>query len=462
MVKFREWLEQNWMLSVIIAAFILGQLVLIAAIWQKPLLWDSSIYIATGKYIYSMGEYGFWSALRGPGVPMIIGLFWKLGMPMLGYPRLVGLGVSAIGIGIFYTLTDRLFGRTEAIATAGIVAASHVYYFFTPEILTGIPSSILIFASLYMVTREKYFPAGVLAASAFLFRYPAALVGVAAVVFILARGIKRGDLRSSINSISRFATAVALIVVPYMLFLQFFEGSMLKPFLVSAGNTAAAGADYTAFAYYLVGAVRSNPLQIFLPVGLYAVFSDRDWNYGAFFSGLVVFYVFFGVFPLKLERYILPFLPVMAVFSARGLLELKERIDLEKIRIEWLLLAAIIAVMSYSFMTTFNAVTWENPDRRKFLGEVSTLEGRIATNDPATNLYADFSYQELPPPELSEIFEEERGEIDHWAINQCYWDCRGNRECLSSIEEFENRLNQRYGKSFEIRGDTCNYVIYSR
>lgn len=466
-----DWLKNNREFAVIIAAFVSTQLFLIASIWNKPMFWDSSIYIATGKYIYSLGEYGFWSSYRGPGVPLLIGLFWKLGMPTIGFPRLVWMMVSATGITVFYSLSDRLFGRNEAILTAGILAASHAYYFFTPEILTGIPSSILIFACLYMVTREKYIPAGMLAAAAFIFRYPAALVGPAAVLFIIARGLKqRQGFRQLFIDLSKFSGVVIVVISPYMAFLQLKHGWMFKPFLESASFTASAGTTYNAGLYYLVQGVKTNPLNIFLPVGIYAVVRERNWKYGAFFSGLVLFYGFFSTFPLKIERYILPFLPLMAVLSARGIREAIEfsenKIDhrmFSKSRAVWLTVAAILVVLGASFYTTYNSSNYARPvEQKKYFSAVSGLEGTVATNDPRTNLYADFRYHPLPPGAVLDILDSREDEVDHWVINGCYWDCRGVGECEQRLATFEERLDKKYGKSFEAQRDTCNYAIYSR
>lgn len=457
-----KWVKQNWVFSLVIMAFVSTQLLLIAAIWQKPLFWDSSVYIATGKYIYTLGEYGFWSSLRGPGVPLLIGLFWKLGLPTIGFPRLVWMGVSAAGIAVFYVLTYRMYGKTQAIATASIVAASHAYYFFTPEVLTGIPSSIMIFTSLYMAIRERYVPGGILAAAAFLFRYPAALVGLAAVVYIAARGLSERELRQPIIDAFKFSAAFGVVIAPYMVFLHFNHGSMLEPFLRSASSTASVGSQFAALGYYLVEAVKVNPLNLFLPVGLYAVFRERDWKYGGFLSGLAVFYLFFGLFPLKIERYILPFLPLIALFSARGIAEAGERFNITRFRMEQLLAGAFVVIFSFSFMSTYEAYTWENPERDKFFSNVSTLEGDVATNDPRANLYADFRYHPIPPRQGLNILESKGDRIDHWAINGCYWDCRGDQSCVQEVENFEGQLEQKYRKSFELEGGSCNYTIYGR
>lgn len=454
-----------------IAAFISTQLFLIAAIWDKPMFWDSSIYIATGKYIYSLGEYGFWSSFRGPGVPLLIGLFWKLGMPIIGFPRLLWMVVSAAGITVFYVLGKSLFGRMEAVAAAGIVAASHAYYFFTPEVLTGIPSSILIFSCLYMVARERYIPAGALAAAAFIFRYPAALVGPAAVLFIIARGLsERQGFRDLFLDLLKFSGAVIAVISPYMAFLQLKHGWMFKPFLESASFTASAGTTYNAGLYYLLEAVKTNPLNFFLPLGVYAVIHQRNWRYGAFLSGLAVFYVFFSSFPLKIERYILPFLPLMAVFSARGISEAAEFADrkldrsfFSTERTLWMTVAAVLLVMGASFYTTYNSFNYARPaEQKEYFNAVSGLEGEVATNDPRTNLYADFRYHPLPPGVVLDILESRGDEVDHWVINGCYWDCRGVEECEQRLSTFEQRLESRYGKSFEASRDTCTYAIYSR
>ncbi|MFB6144470.1 MAG: ArnT family glycosyltransferase [Candidatus Nanohaloarchaea archaeon] len=460
MVELPEPEREERLAAAFIALFAAAQLIMISAAWKNPLFWDSAVYTAMGKWIFSSGQYGFWENFRPPVLPLLLGLSWKLGLPEVGFPRLLSAVISTAGlVAVYYGARD-LFDRDIALLTVAILAASQTYLRFSLEPLTGIPAAIMIFAGLYMVQDDRPLPGGALLGLAFLTRFPSALGGPAAVGYLALKGYSGGELiegirDSALVTLGFFTLAGAYLVVQYHFF-----GDILSPFQRSVSITAGAGSNYFYGLTYLFKTGLANPLMLLAPLGLYLAARKREWGYGSFAIGFLIFYVFFTSFPLKIERYKLLFLPLMALLSARGLVELRQYLTREDRFVEGVLVLLFL-VMAFNASQVYNAYNWEDPQQQRFFSEVSKMEGTVASNDPRVNLYGDFRYRPLPPGELTEVIEQHGSEIDHWAINDRYWDCRGYRKCEQQIEAMEQHLELNYEVTSKIFGGRNNYTIYS-
>ena len=82
---------------------------------NADLWWDSSVYIGMGKYIYSSGELGLYEASRPLIWPLILGFFWKLGLDVIFFGKLLNIKIprvkepNATGFGM--ETPDRLPGH---------------------------------------------------------------------------------------------------------------------------------------------------------------------------------------------------------------------------------------------------------------------------------------------------------------------------------------------------------------
>ncbi|MFB6213084.1 MAG: glycosyltransferase family 39 protein [Candidatus Nanohaloarchaea archaeon] len=446
----------------LIAVFAVGQLAVLTEAWSKPLLWDSSVYLAMGKWLFSLGDYGFWENFRPPVLPLLTGLWWKAGLPFESL-RLLSTGIATAGLAAVYRMSGRLFGKTEALFATGILAASHTYFFFSLNPLTGILASILVFAGLYLVEAQRYTFAGVVLSVAFLTRFPAAIAGPAAVLYIVLEGYSEGELREAVENSARLTAGFFTVDAAYLAVQYWFFGSMLSPFLRSASITAGAGSKYLYGLAYFVKMVKAGPLMALIPLGIYAVLRGRKWKYGGFLVSLLLFYGFFTLFPLKIARYTLLFLPLASLFAGHAAASMMDRVELDRslaFRAAVLLLAGLVA---WNALNGYKAYNWDAVEQQQFFSSVSGLDGDVvASNEPRVNLYGDFRYHPTPPSELSELIQQHGSEIDHWAINGRYWDCRGYPDCEENIAELESYLERNYVVSSKILAGSHNYTIYSR
>ncbi|MFB6147620.1 MAG: glycosyltransferase family 39 protein, partial [Candidatus Nanohaloarchaea archaeon] len=224
MVETLEWLQglepgDRYATGVVVLFGLTLSTISVAA-WNTPLTWDSSVYLAMGKWIFSSGEFGFWENLRPPLLPLLLGTLWKAGVPYHGYYRLLSTAVSTAGLATVYYASRDLFGSREALVATALLASSHAYIFFTVDPLTGIPASILVFLGLYLATDDRYLAGGIVLGTAFLTRFPAALAGPAAVIYILIEGYSREDYRGAARNAAAltagfFAVAGAYLALQY-------------------------------------------------------------------------------------------------------------------------------------------------------------------------------------------------------------------------------------------------------
>ncbi len=447
--------------AAVIAVFGLAQLLVVMEAWNHPLIWDSSVYTAMGKWIFSLGEIGFWENFRPPVLPAILGFLWKLGVPEIGFFRLLSVGVSVLGIGAVYYLSRDLLDGKVAVLAAAIMASSYTYFRFSLEPLTDILASLLVFTGLYLVHREKPLHAGSVLGLAFLTRFPAALAGPAAVAYILVKSYSLDDIWKGIYDSAKVSVGFFALAGVYLAAQYWFFGGILTPFQTGISIPAGAGSDHFFGLTYLLKAGKSSPLLLLAPLGLYGIFRKREWGYGSFAAALVVFYIFFSSFPLKIERYLLLFLPMMALLAARGFLESLRYLP------EWenwteIVLIAAFGILVFNAAQTHDAYNWESPEQQQFFSNVSSLEGVVASNDPRVTLYGDFRYRPLPPGELSKVIDRYGETIDHWAVNGNSWDCRGYENCRTEIDNLQGYLEENYVVSSKILADSYNYTIYSR
>lgn len=446
--------------AIIIMIFAVAQLAVILEIWSQPLLWDSAVYTAMGKWIFSSGSYGFWENFRPPVLPLLLGLSWNLGLPELGFPRLLSTGISIAGLAVVYHASKDMFDGDVALFAIGILAATHTYFNFSLKPLTGIPAALLIFAGFYLVQGRKPLGGGLLLGAAFLTRFPSALAGPAAIVYLLLEGYSEGEILEGVKDSALVTTGFFALAGAYLLVQYHFFGDLLSPFERSVSITAGAGNDYLFGLMYMIKAVKANPFLLFAPAGIYFAARNREWGYGSFAIGFLALYSFFTSFPLKIERYILLFLPLMALLSARGLKGAEDHLprpgQLTKVAFITLLL-----IFSFNAADSFNSHNWENGAQEEFFSEVSELQGTVASNDPRVVLYGDFRYRPLPMGYLIGIAEQHGGEIDYWAINPRYWNCNADN-CQQDLREFEGYLERNTTITSKILADSHNYTIHSR
>lgn len=453
--RLKQLLLENREAALVLGLFAVAELSIIAHIWNKPLIWDTAIYLAMGKYLFTGGAIGLWEVFRPPLLPVLAGRLWKAGMPPVGFTRFVAFTISFTGLAGIYWMVRDLYSKQEAYITVGLIAGTFTYFWWSNALLTGIPASILVFTSLYLAHKQRYLIAGLVGGLAFLTRFPSAVLGPAAVAFIAYSYYRKDDYRAMIRNAGLYTAGFFLVATPYLAAMQYFYGSFLEPFVSGIAVPASNADKYLAGFYYLYNGIKTNPLLLGVLPGIYYAVKERQTEVYGFLFAFVALYGFFSVFPHKEVRFILLFLPIMALFAARGYSR-----HLNNYR-SVVMLALIGLTIVGSFGMTYYDNRSVNEDAVKYYRAHSNLSGVVAANDASIMAYGDIKYFALPPSTLEGSYERAQEQADYFSINSCAWYCTPSIEnCEAKIASFEKSLENRYNKSFEHRGRYCNYSIY--
>ncbi|MEM4638063.1 MAG: hypothetical protein QXK76_03535, partial [Candidatus Woesearchaeota archaeon] len=93
--------EKIWL---IILIFIILKIFTINSELYKTPLWDETVYLGMGKYLYSYGNSGLWESIRPIGLPIITGLMWTIGEQIL-FTKILLIIFSSLLIYITYLLS---------------------------------------------------------------------------------------------------------------------------------------------------------------------------------------------------------------------------------------------------------------------------------------------------------------------------------------------------------------------
>jgi hypothetical protein len=110
----KKFFKNYWIPITIITLFIIGEIIGMHALSIPS--WDASVYVGMGKYIFSHGTMGTWEALRPVGLPLIVGLCWKLGINPYIAGSIFGLLVSVAMLVLVYVFAERVKENTGSIA----------------------------------------------------------------------------------------------------------------------------------------------------------------------------------------------------------------------------------------------------------------------------------------------------------------------------------------------------------
>ncbi|RME54693.1 hypothetical protein D6777_02980, partial [Candidatus Woesearchaeota archaeon] len=289
--------------------------------------WDGAVYISMGKYIFSLGKLGLWEHIRPLVLPLILGLFWKIGLSPLFWGKLFEIGCSMIIIYLTYKITKRDYNEKSALYAATILAFTPVFFSFAFRIYTEIPSTM--FALLALNYRQKI-KTGVFSALAFLTKFPQGIVLVVVSAF-------------NIKKIKKIILGFSLTVLPYLLFNYLYYTNPLKPFI--DGKEIIKHAGIWIFAkpwwFYFVESLRQNVLYIFAVAGLLALKGKRK-DVAAL---LMLFFAYFSLLQHKEPRFMIIFLPYLAIMAGVGLDKLFKR---KNIFFFVLLISLIILAVNFS------------------------------------------------------------------------------------------------------------------
>lgn len=379
-------------------------------------VWDEAVYLGMGKYIYSLGQSGLWETIRPPGLPLLIGAFWKLKLPYVFLSEVVAVLFGAGAIALSYLLANRLFNRKVAMLAAAILASSPWFFLYSSYILTEVPSAFLVLLSLYFFVTKRYAFSGAVAGIAFLFKFPnGILLIVVAVTLAVSAVMKKQLLRKQLPDLAKFAASFAVVTAPFFvfnyLFYRPFTGNAFdaafRPVILGAWHQSnpskAIGDVLFSYSFYLIEAFRQHFVLVFAAAAAF-LFWKRRWfaDSGKLLLALflLAFFAYFTYIPNKDARYLLPFLPAICIFAAAAFVEVFGfLLSFRKTPAVVLALVASASLLVLSFSVAaykdYHFYSWRPSAEPPLVGELYRsmarfgLTGPVLTSEPVFAAYND-------------------------------------------------------------------------
>lgn len=292
---------------------------------MPDLWWDSASYIGIGKYIWTLGEVGFWNPVRPLVLPLILGFFWKIGFSEVVIGRLLQVIFSCLVVYFSYKISFKIF-KSEKISLfiAFFIAIDPIIFNNVQHVLTSTMACSFALIGVYSVLKfyEKknirwLVLGGAFLSLAFLSRLTFALIVIPVGIYMLFKDdlIKEKFIRVGVISLSFITVLLPYFILNYKLY-----GNFLYPYIRGIYEIGLAGEAVSyPLMFYLFTLPVLVPMFVFVVIGLYFIFRkislDKVLLLLLFFIPFI--YHMFLV-DVKVNRYSIIFLPYLYMISVYG------------------------------------------------------------------------------------------------------------------------------------------------
>jgi 4-amino-4-deoxy-L-arabinose transferase-like glycosyltransferase len=319
----------------LLAIFLIVKLFLLFR--SHVIIWDEAVYIGMGKYLFSFGKLGLWEHIRPVLWPIILGFSWRINLDPVITGRLLELLFSFGIICLVYLIGVGVFDKKAALLASILITFSPVFFFLSFYLFTEIPAVFFVLLSLLFFLGKKSYLSGLMIGLAFLTKFPAAIF-----LFCLIPFLKN---YKKVYLILGFLT----VVTPFLIFNYLMYGSFLSP-LVDAMSiiTKVLGCNllsYQPWYYYFITIYRENFLYLFSVIGLFLSLRKLDKKKGLLLLFLAVPLIYFIHLHCRDYRYLMLFIPFVALFTGYGVSFLTSKFDK---RIFYLITLLFLFISAYS------------------------------------------------------------------------------------------------------------------
>ncbi len=319
---------------------------------QKGITWDGAVYIAMGKYIFSLGKIGLWEPARPIIWPLLLGLISKTGLNIIILTRLAELLFSLGCIILTYTITKEVFEEKIATIATLFLALSPTFLLYSSSTLTGIPSTFFALASIYYLINKKYYLTGLFIGLSTMTRFLQLLITIPITITILLQ-IKNNKhkLKKIIKQIRNLAYGFLTITIPYLILNIRLYKNPIYPFLMQSFMTKYTGWIYhQPFQFYILNLIKENPLILFSIIGIIIIIrqtiNKKDIKKTTILGPLIIFFIFFSSIAHKETRFIITFLPYLYMITAYGIIKTLNTLKNKKILYTIMIFLTLIWVIS--------------------------------------------------------------------------------------------------------------------
>ncbi len=474
-----------WKLIAIVTVFSVLHFIMMQK-YTEP-AWDGVVYVGMGKYLFSHGAIGTWEALRPIGLPIVVGLFWKIGIdPYTAGTMVVFLGSIGLLIATYF-FAERLRPRSGAIA-ATLLAATGIFFSGSAAPVTDVLSPFFGVWGLFLLFKAnrnwQYFIAGIVMALSFMFRFPNGLVLVVAMIAIVIKILyeptilKIGKAKQKVGE--RIVTAIEhafavgggffLIVIPYLVSIYIVYDNAFLPFIQGTAVIKLYPSLYQKGPwFYPLELLKANPLFAFalLPIVLFWKRSQRTLGIFIATTAVVVISAYFTYEVHKEARYALSFLPYLAMLAAVGI-----AYTLDYFKLSQVLFFGLLLIAGFMVNAHFLAYSSDSPDGKtmyefnSYLGTVPQDHVRMIATAPTPiaysnaflvrNLYSDWN-------DAYWAYNNLKTDADYILLNSCNLEagCADDSRCKDDKQVLLDALKQHDEQVFSATTQTqCELSIY--
>ncbi|MFT4344192.1 MAG: ArnT family glycosyltransferase [Candidatus Woesearchaeota archaeon] len=177
---------------------------------------DSGVYLANGKFIFSGGESGFYEEIRPPVTSVIAGFLWWIGIDVpFGFFILLTV-LSLLSIFLMSVVARFLYNSVIGIITALIFASTTTFFSLNYVMLSEGIALFFFMLSLYLLLKEYHFLAGISIAFAFFTKFYYGIFFVIFLALLIAYYFWWEESLKNWPYIVLFTSGIMLMVVPFL------------------------------------------------------------------------------------------------------------------------------------------------------------------------------------------------------------------------------------------------------
>ncbi len=429
--------------------------------------WDSSVYIGMGKYIFSLGNSGFWEDSRPIIWPMVLGLMWKIGLSPILFGRIIDIIFGSLCIFLTYSIGNRIFNRKTALLSSLFLAVSPTFFFFNGIMLTETISAFFSLTAVYLFIYKKYYVSGFFFGIAFMTRYLQLIAFAAAIITVLAR-FDREKIKNSVNLFTGFIVAI----MPFLILNQILYYNAAHPFLQQIFLTNNSGwLNHHSLTYYFVELFRENILYLSLIFGIFLPLRKISSNKKLISVTFIIFFVFFNSIKQKEMRFLIVLLPYMYLLMSHAIGHILDNSKNNTIKKS--AIALIILSLSFSIL---NIVTYLKDEYGKD-NQYNILQNKLHAYGAKGNIWVSgpniplFSDKKIDQLMYYPVFNEKKkteliGESTRAALilmDSCDLACKPDYvECEYDKKELVAFFKQKFTVKYESASGQCEQYIFEK
>ena len=305
---------------VIVLALVLLFLKFNSLFIESDLMWDASVYIGMGKYIYSGGKSGLWESSRALIWPLIIGFFWKVKIDYIFWAKFIAVLLSVCCVILAYIISKEIFDSRTGFYTALFFALSPAFFLLGNMPLSDIPSAFFLLLGVHFFIRRMHKHSGFFFGLSFMTRFFQIffLIPILMIyIFLLARGKIK---------LAKFFGFILFFSIPILLFLLLnlhLYGNLFYPFAVQSFMTNFTGwIFHQSLSYYFVNIFKENYLVLFSLAGVALLLKQGDADKILVLLMFVVPFIIYNFAGHKEMRFMISILPFLFMLASSGFLHI--------------------------------------------------------------------------------------------------------------------------------------------